>query len=478
MAALPLLEFRRLDLNSEELGVSIHSLMARAGQALADAVEPHAAGGPVVFLCGKGNNGGDGFAAASILLRRNIDCVVVLMEPLVAIKGASTQAFLELLPESALKQWSRLRRKQFESAPVVVDCLLGSGVEGKPRAPYDAAIKWINGHKGRIISCDLPSGFASPLSVRPDETVTFHAQKAGMTESNSGFINVAPIGIPSRAETDIGFGDLAIGYPKSAPTSHKGDNGRVLVVGGGPFLGAPYYAGLAAYRAGADLVHIVTPHDAATALRNWGPDLLIHDAGPGDHLTMEAVPVVSNLLERVDSIIIGPGLGTYQESIDAARAIIEKSCTAGKMVVVDADGLDAIDAGLLKQFGHQLVLTPHGREFKDLSRLKPTAANVTKYAAKNGVTVLCKGAEDTVSDGTITRSCHRGNATMTVGGTGDLLAGVVGAILARGSKPFAAACASSYLLGRAGEVSAKEFGAGATAMDMTPNIARVLALLE
>ncbi len=477
---MPVREFRRLDLNSEELGVPVATLMARAGKALADAVQPHATagGGPVVLVCGKGNNGGDGFAAASILLRRGIECLVVLVEPADAVRGSVSRAYLSMIPEGSVRPWKGARRAAWKEAPVVVDCLLGSGIQGRPRPPYDAAIRWINAHSGLVVSCDIPSGLGTPLAVQPDETVTFHAPKEGMTAANSGTITIAPIGIPARAQKEIGLGDLDAGLRRSAPGSHKGDNGRVLIVGGGPFLGAPYYAGMAAYRSGADLVHVAAPAAAAAVLRTWGPDLLIHDACPGDHCTNGAKETVRALLARVDAVVIGPGLGTNPETRTVARTIIEDACKAGISVVVDADGLDALDDALLAKHGNRMVLTPHGREFTDLTGWKPTPANVTKYAAKHNVTVLRKGPIDVVSDGARTRICTRGHPSMTVGGTGDLLAGAVGALLARGAEPFDAACAGAYLLGIAGEAAAKEFGVGAVAMDMAMEIARVLATLK
>lgn len=471
MDALPVKEFRRLDLNSEELGVPVWQLMARAGKALADAVQRHTTG-PAVFLCGRGNNGGDGFAAAGILLRRGVEVTVVLVEPADAVRSPAARSYLEALPEDVVQPWKGSRRSTWKDA-VVVDCLLGSGIQGRPRPPYDAAIRWMNGH-GRLIACDVPSGLGSPLAVRPVETVTFHAPKEGMTPENSGTITVAPIGIPARAQREIGLGDLDAGFRRSAPESHKGENGRVLVVAGGPYHGAPHYAGIGAYRAGADLVHVATPADAAAVLRTWGPDLLVHDACGGGHLRDDALEVVGSLLRHVDAVVVGPGLGTERETLEVARAVIEAACEAGVRVVVDADGLDAVDDRLLARWGRYMVLTPHGGEFTDLTGWKPTPRNVTRYASEHGVTVLRKGATDIVSDGDRTRTCTRGHPTMTVGGTGDLLAGVVAALMARGATPFDASCAGAYLLGCAGESAAGRLGFGAVTSDIALDIARVL----
>lgn len=474
MDTLPVKEFRRLDLNSEELGVPVWQLMARAGKALADAVQRHAQAGPVLLLCGRGNNGGDGFAAAGILLRRGVETTVVLLEPAGAVRSDAARSYLEVLPEGVVQPWDGSRRS-YGRAAIVVDCLLGSGIHGRPRPPYDAAIRWMNRQDAPIVSCDVPSGLGSDLAVRPAETVTFHAAKEGMTPENSGTITVAPIGIPARAQREVGLGDLAVGFRPSAPESHKGQNGRVLVVAGGPYLGAPYYVGMGAYRAGADLVHVVTPARAAAALRTWGPELLVHDACEGEHLVDGALGVVEPMLRRTDAVVVGPGLGTERGTREVARAVIETACEAGVRVVVDADGLDAVDGELLARWGGYMVLTPHGGEFSDLTGWKPTPRNVTRYAARHGVTVLRKGATDVVSDGDRTRYCTRGHPAMTVGGTGDLLAGVVAALLARGATPFDASCAGAYLVGCAGELAAGRLGFGMVTSDMTIDIARVLS---
>lgn len=475
MDVLPHKEFRRLDLNAEELGVPVAKLMERAGKALARTIRAHTKSGPVLLLCGKGNNGGDGFAAAAALLRQGLEVRVVLLEAADAVRSAAARAFLEALPKQLLEPWRPRPPAAWRDAAVVVDCMLGSGIQGSPRPPYDGAIHWMNRHQGHRIACDIPSGLGTPVAVRPAATVTFHAAKQGMTPLNSGTITVAPIGIPAQARLEVGLGDLEAGFRRAASDSHKGDNGRVLVVGGGPFLGAPYYAGMAAYRTGADLVHVATPTDAAAALRTWGPELLVHEAGPDASLTEESIPSILALLPRVDSVVLGPGIGVRSETREAARTLLDSICKIGLPVVVDADGLDALDDTLLATWGRQLVLTPHGKEFQDLTGRAPTAANVTRFAKKFGVTVLRKGTVDVISDGHQTRRCTRGDPTMTVGGTGDLLAGIVAALLARGAEPFDAACAGAYLLGRAGEETAKRLGPGALSSDMLIEIAHVLA---
>ncbi len=469
---LPLKEFRRLDLNSAELGVPIRSLMARAGKALAETARAASDGRLVVILCGKGNNGGDGFAAATFLERWGVPYEVVLLEAEARIAGPAA-AYLALVPKQRRHAWKGSKRKPWVGA-LVIDCMLGSGIRGKPRAPYSDAIRWANKHARSIIACDIPSGHGTGLAIMPQQTVTFHARKEGMTPSTCGTITVAPIGIPKSAETQIGLGDLDAGVVRPARDSHKGDNGRVLIVGGGPFTGAPHYAGLAAMRSGADLVHVATCRDAAAILSTWGPDLMIHDVCEGGVLAPVALPAIERLIARVDAVVIGPGLGVSDASRELARGTILAARRAGKAIVVDADGLDAIDADTI---GGAMVLTPHGREFHDLTSWKPTRANVARYAREHGVVVLRKGPEDVVA-GERTKVCRRGHPAMTVGGTGDALAGAVGALLAKGATPFDAACAGAYLVGCAGEAAAEMRSIGITASDVIEALPLILRRLE
>ena len=470
MDALPVTEFRRLDLNSEELGVPVSRLMVNAGKALATAARDMAQGGRVVLLCGKGNNGGDGFAAAGLLHRWGIDATVVLMEG-PARSGAVSRQYLELLPKDHVAAWGRDRRA-WKGAAVVVDCLLGSGLHGRPRPPYDQAIRWLNKHPGRVLSCDVPSGLGTGLAVRPERTVAFHAAKQGM-EGASGDIVVADIGIPKQAD-QIGLGDLDAGFVRPGKDSHKGDNGRVLVLGGGPFTGAPHYAGMGAVRSGADLVHVATTAAVARTVSSWGPDLLVHDVLHDDVLDIRALDAVLELAGRCDALVIGPGLGPDPGSLDLVRAVLDATDLPA---VIDADGLRALDGATLSRHGPRLLLTPHHGEFKRLTGRKATAANAERFAAAHGCTVLVKGATDHVSDGTRTRHCTRGHPAMTVGGTGDVLAGACGALLAKGATPFDAACAGAYLVGCAGEVAASLRSHGMSATDLHEAIPSILLRL-
>ncbi len=458
------------------LGVPIEQLMAKAGQELASGVADLPA--PFVFLCGKGNNGGDGYAAAVELMGRGHDVVVVDAEPR-AKRSSATQAFRRRVLPSQLVAWADATagEKRNWKAGTVIDCLLGSGIQGPPRAPYDAMLRWAARHD-RVVSCDIPSGLGSSRGspLRPVRTVTFHAPKLGMNEGNAGEIRVVTIGFP-RGVADIGLGDLMVGYPRPRAGSHKGDNGRVLVVGGGPFTGAPWYAGMAALRTGADLARVVAPRDAADVIQSWGPEPMVSQSGPGESLHPSHVDAVISWLHHADALVLGPGLGTQADSLAAAHAVLMQAARRGLPALVDADALQALDAEVLEAYRDLpgcLVLTPHAGEFRRLTGKVAGPATVQRYAQAKGCTVVVKGRVDLASDGVILRRCKLGHPTMTVGGTGDVLAGAIGALLAKGARGLDAAGAGLYLVNEAGSAAADLRSYGATAADVLEAIPSVL----
>ncbi|MEK6986261.1 MAG: NAD(P)H-hydrate dehydratase [Candidatus Thermoplasmatota archaeon] len=473
-AAITPEEVLRLDANAEELGVPVARLMANAGRALADAIGRRVKrGDDILLFCGHGNNGGDGIVAAVELLARGHCPWIVLAQPRSKMRGPG-RAWLDKFPKELTTVWSGRAEPDWLNVPLVVDCLLGSGLSGAPRAPYAAMIRWMNRSARSVLSCDVPSGLGSGLAVKSDATVAFHAPKVGMTQANSGRITVAPIGIPAGA-ADIGVGDLRIGYNSPDARSHKGENGLVVVAGGSiPYVGAPLYAALGALRSGADLVHILTNDDVAGHLRSLSPEPIVHGDGVA---SAKALKLAHRILERGAALLVGPGLGHGRVAREDAQTLLDLAARSKSCVVVDADGLDALDRKLMRRLAGRLVVTPHAREFRDLFALPATARNVERMAREHGITILCKGAVDVVSDGANTRRCLRGHPTMTVGGTGDVLAGAVATLLAKGAKPFDAACAATYLCGAAGELAAAKRSWGASALDVAESIPSVLLRL-
>ena len=444
------LDSRVLDINSEMLGIEVDELMANAGEALADVITDLYSGKRILFVCGTGNNGGDGYVAARLL---EAD-VAFFKEPKTV---AAMNAFRKI--ENRPIQFEESILKDYD---VIVDCVLGTGVSGEVRAPYSDYIRSVNGCGKTIISCDVPSGFGTSLCVRPKVTVTFHDIKEGMDESNCGNIIVADIGIPEEAYTFVGSGDM-LRYPTPEDESHKGQNGRLLIIGGGPYTGAPAMAGMAALRVGVDLVHIATPESSFQAVASACPTYIVHKL-KGDRLDTDSMEYLIEMSKGMDTVLIGPGLGADEGT---RRAIVEFIERCDRPMVVDADGVTSFRGDIPKK---NIVFTPHRGEFEKLAR----GAEPQDFAEKNQCTVVLKGHTDVITDGRRTRKNNAGTPAMTVGGTGDVLAGTIAGLLAKGMDPFDAGCLGAYICGRAGEKSFDEFSYGMLPTDIIDNIARVL----
>ncbi len=268
--------------------------------------------------------------------------------------------------------------------------------------------------------------------------------------------------------------------PTRRPDSHKGDNGRVLVVGGSEqFVGAPALAALAALRSGADLAVIAAPEQAAWIINSFSPDLITIKL-PGRVLTPRALQRLGRAVQRSDAVVLGPGLGDMPATLRAVRVLLSR--LRNKKAVVDADALKALPSSRLSR---RWVLTPHRGEFerivgKALSGKRAKDISVMRvWAEKQEVTLLLKSPRDVVvaPDGK-TALNPTGNAGMTVGGTGDVLAGIVGALLAQGLQPFEAACCAAWICGRAGDLCAREKGYEFVASDVIEKLPEVFAELR
>ena len=444
------LDSRVLDVNSEALGIEVDVLMANAGEALADVITDMYSGKRILFVCGTGNNGGDGYVAARLL---DAD-VAFFKEPKTA---PAMNAFRKIDNRPML-----FDEKILDDYDVIIDCVLGTGVSGEIREPYDSYIKAVNDSGKIIVACDVPSGFGTSDPVRPTVTVTFHDIKEGMDESNCGTIIVADIGIPAEAYEFVGRGDV-LRYPIPGTESHKGQNGRLLVIGGGPYTGAPSMAGMAALRVGVDLVHIATPESSFQAVASACPSYIVHRLR-GDHLDIGSVGYLIDMSKEMDAVLIGPGLGTDEET---RKAIIEFIELCDRPMVVDADGVTSFRGDIPKK---NIIFTPHKGEFEKLAR----GTEPQDFAEKNQCVIVLKGHTDVITDGKRTRKNNAGTPAMTVGGTGDVLAGTIAGLLAKGMTPFDAGCLGIYLCGRAGEMAFDEFSYGLLATDIIDDIARVL----
>lgn len=472
-------EMRVLDRNAEFFGVSIQGLMENAGGAVADSVlkEFNGRGKKILILCGTGNNGGDGLTAAR-LLKDDADVTVVLARSAdrIATKEAK-EAFQKVKGQVKIVDGPASVDELMTSTDIVIDGLLGIGIRGEIAEPYATLIKKVNSSGKPILSIDVPSGLGANLTVQPKVTVALHDEKIGMTPQNSGKIVVADIGIPQELVDRIGPGEFLY-YPRKKEDSHKGDNGRLLIIGGGPFTGAPAFAGLAAYRIGVDVVHVSTPTIAYQAIASFSPNFIVHPLA-GASLLHDDLPEIFELAHGMDAVVIGPGLGASDHTLSVVRDIIS---TLNIPLVIDADAITAVSRNLAILKNKTGVITPHAREYLTLSGeklpndLKQKAEMVKAFAKKVGFTILLKGHVDVVTDGASVKYNVTHNPAMTVGGTGDSLAGIVGGLLAKRMRPFEAARLGAFVNGYAGNLAYAEKSYGMMTSDLIEKIPN--ALLE
>ncbi|MEM2204918.1 MAG: NAD(P)H-hydrate dehydratase [Candidatus Hadarchaeales archaeon] len=273
--------------------------------------------------------------------------------------------------------------------------------------------------------------------------------------------------------------------PHRRPDSHKGENGRVLVVGGSSrYVGAPALAALSALRSGVDLATVASPRETAKLINTFSPDLITVKL-PCEDLTPEALPHLFPELEKCDTLILGPGLGGLEETRKAVLSLLEEVRREHPdlPVLLDADALKAVRGKEWR--GMKVVLTPHAGEFKAVTErevpkdLEGRAKTVGEEARRLGCVILLKGRIDLISspEGKVFLN-RTGNPGMTVGGTGDVLSGVVGGLMAQGLSPFEAAWAGAYVNGAAGDLCLREKGYGFTASDLIDKLPLVFKTLR
>ncbi|ASJ11274.1 bifunctional ADP-dependent (S)-NAD(P)H-hydrate dehydratase/NAD(P)H-hydrate epimerase [Thermococcus sp. P6] len=459
------------DINARWLGVTPYQLMENAGAGVARTIEERFGKNlRIAVFSGTGNNGGDGFVAARHLSFEN-EVTVFLVGDELKIKSEEARHNWKILKKldfveiKVLRDSSYIKALDLSDFDVIVDALLGAGTRGEPREPIRSAIEKINEYSGKVkvVSVDLPSGYPSKVRVKSDFAVTFQWDK----EEFEGFERVVvKIGYPKELYHLVGPGDAKFALRKGG--EHKGQNGKLLVIGGsGEYFGAPYLAAKAASYL-VDLVYLAMPEYPARRISD--PDLILR-AFPGENFSKEHLDSLLNLAQRVDAVVIGPGLGLSDETKEFVREFI-RSCE--KPLVIDADGLKAVNPGVLD--GKRFILTPHAGEFKLLFGVKPEgslverAEVVRKKAEEAGGVILLKGPYDIISDGKTWKYSRTGNRGMTTGGTGDVLAGIVGSLLALGNEPLRAASAGAFLNGLAGDMVKEELGENFTALEVARKV--------
>lgn len=470
-------EMQALEINARYFGISSLQLMENAGRNIAHEISIRfpSKNTRIALFCGLGGNGGDGFVAARHLLSLGYSVQLVLAGRTESIRHAEAwknwQPLKMLLNQIEVYEINDSSEIPELTADVAVDALLGFGLKGIPREPIASLIKTINQMEAFRLAVDIPTGLDSDTgdvngeAVKADLTVTFHKAKPGLLRSNSlvGEILVSDIGIPNAFEAFSGPGDVGLVVKNRSPESHKGDYGKLLVVGGSEtYSGAPVLAALAALRTGVDLVYVAAPEKTAFEISSITPNIISVKL-KGKHLNADNVPQIKQYLGKMTAAIIGPGLGLHEETKETVMEIVAAAEDVRIPLVVDADGLKAF-AEFKRPLRIPAIFTPHRGEYQTLtgetlpSTLEEKTKKVKKTAAKLNTTLLLKGQPDIISDGKKVKLNFSGNPGMTVGGTGDVLTGIVGAFLSQKTKPFEAAVAGAFINGAAGDFVKKEKG--------------------
>ena len=471
-------EMRAADKHAiEEAGVPSLDLMERAGAGLARVVAESAGDGPIRVVIGKGNNGGDGLVAARLLREDGHEVDVLAVGNPDELQGDAF-ANLDRLPGA---QTIDFHADRLAGSAVIVDAMLGTGFEGEPREPVAGAIAAINACDAPVVACDVPSGVnastgeVSGEAVEADVTATLHGPKVGLYaepgKTHAGRIKVVEIGIPRSAPAPRAAGlitERALSLVPPRPRSgNKFKSGTVVVAGGARGLtGAPTMAALSAMRTGAGYVQLAVPEPAETVLDLKLMEAMTHGLPheDGAHVADGADKVIE-LSERAGAIVLGPGIGRSEGAVAFARRVARE---VEVPLLIDADGLNAHaeELDLLAAREAPTILTPHDGELARLLGIESSAvgehriAHARKVAWQSGAIVVLKGDDTLVvpPEGPIAIS-EGGTPALATAGTGDVLSGLIGALLAKEMDPFAAACAGVFAHARAGRAAAARMGA-------------------
>jgi ADP-dependent NAD(P)H-hydrate dehydratase / NAD(P)H-hydrate epimerase len=460
----------------ETRGIPSLELMERAGEALAHVVAQHVPAGRIAVVCGKGNNGGDGLVAARLLRQAGRDVEVVAPWPSQSLSD-DARAMLARLPGAAPVDYDPAL---LADADGLVDALLGTGSSGAPKDAVAGAIEALNAAPGKVIAADVPSGVDAStgevpgVAVHATATATFHRAKPGLWiapgKAYAGAVSVVDIGIPRDAPGDEDAGLITPGVlldmPRRGVASTKFSSGNVVIVGGSRGLtGAPCMSALAAIRAGAGYVTVGAPASLELAFAARLLEAMLVGLPEDDGaLSPAALEPTLAAAGRADAVVLGPGLGRSHGAQELARELTQRIEVP---LVIDADGLNAL-AGRLDELRRRhapTLLTPHAGELARLLETESEAIERARLrharaaAARSQAIVVLKGDDTIVAAPSGHVAISPGGApALATAGTGDVLAGVMGAMLAKRLAPAHAACAAVLVHLRAGQIAAAPNG--------------------
>ncbi len=463
---------------------------AEVAQAVLDLLPEKPSKCRAAVFCGAGNNGGDGIGAARLLFLMGLRIRVFLVGDYERLTpdameeaGRLSECGVEL---EAFDPEDKSQAAWARNSHVIVDAVFGVGLsrEVAPESRFAAAIDLINRCKGDVVAADIASGVEADTgrvlgrAVKAERTVTFTLKKVGQAVGDgallSGEVTVREIGIPAAlvreavcpAQTvEADFARFTL--PPRKPDGHKGDFGKLLVVGGSVgFTGAPYLTALAAVRSGCGLVYLGVPEaiwqvEAARCASAMPFPLAVDVALSGG-----ALPAIIEKLEGCDALALGPGLGRNEDTAELIREILRRT---EKPVVLDADGINALEGHidiLDQRRGRVTILTPHDGEFARIGTLTGDRAGTARaFAREHGCILVLKGHRTVTAspEGNVLVNTT-GNSGLSKGGSGDVLTGLIASLLVQGAAPVPAAAGGVWLHGRAGDLAAAEL----TEYCMTP----------
>lgn len=461
-------------------GVPGITLMARAAAtAFGHLIEAWPEPPLVQVLCGTGNNGGDGFLVADLAHKRGIPVTVLQVGDANKISGDALLARQQA--EQNGVPFRDYAGEALEPGGVVVDALLGTGLGGDVRGDYLAAIAAINDSRAPVLAIDIPSGLCSDTgrvlgtAVRADLTVTFIGLKRGLftlqAADHVGALQFADLEVPAAVYDEVPsqcsrleLEDLLERLPERPATAHKGLYGTVLVVGGDHGMaGAAALAAEAALRCGAGLVRVATRPEHVAALVARVPEIMPRG--------VESDEDFAPLLAAADVLVVGPGLGQSPWS----EVLLRQSLASGKPVVLDADALNLLAQDKVTlSGGGTVVLTPHPGEAGRLLRCATAEVQADRFAAATalaaspGAVAVLKGNGTIIAQGETLLLSDYGNPGMASGGMGDVLSGVIGALLAQDLPALEAAALGVCLHGGAADIAAEDGMRGLAASDLVP----------
>ncbi len=496
-------EMTRADTGAQELGIPGAVLMERAGVAMAADIlgrytpRLDRPGLRALTICGGGNNGGDGFVIARELHRAGVEVAVV-----------ATKDEYSGDPETNLRILRNLGVEVhgpedldglLDGTGLVVDALLGTGFSGEVREKEASLIRQLNATGVTTIAVDVPSGVDGSTgevqgeAVRAGLTLCAHAAKIGCVISpgreHAGEVVAVDIGIPPEADVEpsVAWTDkpsIRGLVPRTAEPAHKYSAGALLVVAGSKGVtGAPVMVVEGAQRTGCGIVFLATPASAAPDVDLRLTETLVY-AMPEDRagqITSEALEQVLEQAERATAVVVGPGMGTGEEGTKLVEGILGRTEVP---VLLDADAISNLSGSdALSEREAPTILTPHPGE---LSRLMESGTqelqarrlhSAQKASEKHGCCVLLKGSDTIVTQDDLAAVNSTGSVALATAGTGDVLSGVIGALLSRGMEPYEAARVGAWVHGRAAEMWLEETslpGESFIATDLLPHLPRAM----